>query len=133
MLATDSLFIIIDPLFSMPPIYTKEKWVWKIHEKCSKIMLLVIKSLRGGHTQTHIHVHIQTSTQNNFKKPGAHWPQAGTPGFKRLRIQNSMISLFSQWRISYRLELHATFSLPFTTALLLMYCHWNTYSYQLYS
>ena len=50
-------------------------------------MPLVITSLgvdtqTHTHTHTHTHIHIQISAQNNFKKSGAFWPLASTPGLK---------------------------------------------------
>ena len=42
---------------------------------------LVINSLRGGHTYMHKHKRTHTYRhlhRNNFKKPGAHRPVAGT-------------------------------------------------------
>ena len=43
-------------------------------------------SPRGGHTHTHAHTHRHTdfADKSNFKKPGAHRPQAGAPGLKSL-------------------------------------------------
>ena len=45
---------------------------------------LVINTLGGGHTQMHTHTHIQTSAQNNFKKPGA-------PGLKTCNVIYSAV------------------------------------------
>ena len=39
---------------------------------------LVINSL-GGHTNTHTY---RCLHENNFEKPGVHWPVVGTPGLK---------------------------------------------------
>ena len=47
------------------------------------IIPLVIHSLGGGDTHTRKHTRIQTfANRSNSKKPGVHWPEAGTPGSK---------------------------------------------------
>jgi len=35
-----------------------------------------MNALVGGHTHTYTHTHI--ADKSNFKKPGMHWPLAGT-------------------------------------------------------
>ena len=42
------------------------------------IMPLVINSLGGGDTHANTHTHTDDPHRINFKKPGAHWPLAGT-------------------------------------------------------
>ena len=46
---------------------------------------LVINSFGNGHTHTHTHAHTDDPHRINFKKPGARWPMAGTPGLKTFR------------------------------------------------
>ena len=65
----------------------------------------VINSLRGVHTYKYTNTHTyRHSHRNKFKKPGVHWPEAGTCLISKLEFKKGSRDHNKSMEISKQLE-----------------------------